>query len=167
MADETQYASSSHQSHEHTPNVSDSHQSVFSEFKKPIFWFCVAIIFITLLIFIFLPTLFALLGVFWPKIFSGTSALQQLTNNLNSLVGYVSMIVGIGSIVYAYISNQSMKMQSQNQQQFLDALREENEQILSTVHQIYTSNQQFFKQFDRFDNLKYSSLNTPESANEQ
>lgn len=168
MENETQHDPVNGQGHTpDTPDNPDKSQNIFYEFRKQLFWLCVIFASLLIVIFILLPATFASLGAMWPQTFSGSAALQVLGNHLNSLVGYVSMVVGIASIFYAYTSNRSMKVQSQNQQLFLDSLRKEIELILSTVYQIRSTNEEIAARFDRSDNLGYSSLNTPESANEQ
>lgn len=117
-----------------------------------------------IIIYLILPTLFILLGSMWPKIFPGTAAANQLRNNVNSLVGIISLLVGIFSIYYSYTANKSMEIQSHNQQRFLEELREENNQIILKLSQISQTNERLF---DKIENLQGKQLSSPEKANEQ
>lgn len=117
-----------------------------------------------IIIFLILPALFILLSNMWPTIFSGAAATKQLSNNVNSLVGIISLLVGIFSIYYSYTANKSMEVQSQSQQRFLEELRTENSQIILKLYQISQTNERLF---DKIENLQGKQLSSPEKANEQ
>lgn len=119
---------------------------------------------ILITIFLILPALFILLSNMWPTIFSGAAATKQLSNNVNSLVGIISLLVGIFSIYYSYTANKSMEVQSKNQQHFLEELRTESNQIMLKLFQI---NQTSERLFDKIENLQGKQLSSPEKANEQ
>lgn len=134
------------------------------KFSHKLYWIVTATIALLVFIFLILPALFILLGVMWPETFSGAAAAEQLRNNVNSLVGVVSLAVGIFSIYYSYTANKSMETQSQSQQRFLEELRNENSQIIQKLSKIDQTSQQVF---DKINNLREKRLRGPAEANEE
>lgn len=135
-----------------------------TQFSETVFLVVTILMVVLVVIFLILPCLFILLSSMWPKIFSGTAAMNRLSSNVNSLVGIVSLLVGIFSIYYSYTANKSMEGQSKNQQHFLEELRVESSQIILKLSQISQTNERLF---DKIENLQGKQLNSPEKANEQ
>ena len=119
------------------------------------------------LLFVFLPTLFALLSVMWPNIFHGDTAVDQLNKNVNSLIGIISLLVGICSILYAYHSNRLMNIQSQKQQNFLVSLCDDTKKAFSTLDDLSKTSRSFFSKFDREFDVRYKKPSEGNDANEE
>lgn len=115
---------------EHSEQADENNLSLFIRFGSELFKIGIALSLILITIFIILPTLFLLLGAMWPCVFSGTKAIAQLEDNVNSLVGVVSLFVGISSIAYAYSSNRTMEKQSRRQEQVLNEIRERQQRLV-------------------------------------
>lgn len=152
-------------------NVADNPNSENVSLKKQkhtdwlhLFWkpiLCIGIVF--LIIFIFLPAIFVLLGSLWPDLIPGIEAISQLNNSVNKLVGIVSLVVGVVSIIYSYSSNKNMEAQSIRQESFLQDLKSLLETNLSTLNEMKESNRVFY---NKFTNMAGVKLNAPTNAHE-
>lgn len=94
---------------------------------------CIWIGVVLLIVFIILPALLLLMGNVFPAYISTDGALLQLNNNVNSLVGIASLIVGVVSIVYASSSNLHMDMQQQRNEDFMKQLSEKIDVLQSDL----------------------------------
>lgn len=106
----------------------DSKKEDFGSFlqsrRRVLFWIITAIVCLAICIYFFLPSVFILLDHVFPGTYDGTGALQQLSDNINSAVGMVSLAVGVFSIKYAYDSNKRMEKHTQDQDSFLQEITE-------------------------------------------
>ncbi|MDE6947151.1 MAG: hypothetical protein K2P14_08220 [Anaeroplasmataceae bacterium] len=73
-------------------------------------------------VFIIIPAMLLLVGVFFPEESFSYAVLDRLYNNINSLVGLVSLVVGVCSILYSYFANEKMEIHSLEQEAFLQKL---------------------------------------------
>lgn len=101
----------------------ESFGSFLQSKRHTLFLISTVIICLAICIWFFLPSIFILLDHVFPRTFDGTGALQQLSDNINSAVGIVSLGVGVISIKYAYNSNKRMEKHTQNQDSFLQEIR--------------------------------------------
>lgn len=102
----------------------ESFGSFLQSKRHTLFLISTVIICLAICIWFFLPSIFILLDHVFPGTFDGTGALQQLSDNINSAVGIVSLGVGVVSIKYAYDSNKRMEKHTQNQDSFLQEIKE-------------------------------------------
>lgn len=147
------------QSSEDVSSNKTKHTDWFHLFWTPTL--CIGIVF--LIIFIFLPAIFVLLGSLWPDLIPGIEAISQLNNSVNKLVGIVSLAVGVCSIIYSYISNKHMEVQSEIQRSFLQELKSMLETNLFTLKEMKESNSAFY---NKFANMADEKLSAPTNANE-
>lgn len=117
-------------------------------------------------VFILLPGLFILLGSAFPDYISSDGALQQLSENVNSLVGFFGLIVGAYSIYYAIASNNLLDKQRLQQANFLKDIDRKVDNINSGLMRLQSDNEKLFDRIEKFDsekrNTKKSKLNTME-----
>lgn len=95
-------------------------KSVISRYFDLMVGFVVAM----LIVFFLLPGLFILLSAMWPKIFSGSSALTVLSENVNRTVGYISLVLGILSIYFSLRSDKVLDAQIQQQDEFISQIKQ-------------------------------------------
>lgn len=111
-----------------------------------------------------LPIVFVLLGGMWPTIFKGTVAIQALKDNVDSIVGVISLFVGLFSIAYTWMSNKVLDSQKLQQDEFLHSLDEKVSEIKTMVK---TNSDEHKNIFDRIESLKGVGSMEPGLANEE
>lgn len=107
--------------------------SIVQLLLKILIWLGVIVIGVTII----LPIIFILLGSACPNYFSSDGALIQLNQNVNALVGYCSLAVGICSIIYASLSNRRVDEQQQQNQVFLHQLSDKLDELQRSNIQLF------------------------------
>lgn len=145
-----------------TKTNKDSKRSKSSGYKKAYLfkvcvWFFVAVCFV----FFILPTLFVLLGVMWPTVFSGTEAVKQLNENINSWVGIIGLALAVFSLYYSIeTSNTANKLQEHSDNTLNSIIGE----IADLKKEVSNGNQRIY---DVVKDKTNSALQTAEKSEEQ
>lgn len=98
-------------------------------------------------VYVIIPAICISLGNICPAYFSSDGALVSLTNNLNDLVGYCSLIVGVVSILYAFSSNRRVNEQQRRNEEFM-------KELSNKIDELQKSN---FKLFDQVVNAQQNN----------
>lgn len=113
--------------------INEKQESSNNIYKMTILIMTCVIVFV----FIILPVVFILLANVFPNSISSDGALLQLMNNVNSLVGYCSLLVGVFSIYYAYQSNKLLDKHQEKHEEFLREISEKVRDIEAGNSKIY------------------------------
>ncbi len=119
-----------------------------------------------MVVFVILPVAVVFLAGISPKSFTNDAAitaLESLRDGFNGIITLVSLIVGIVSIVYAWISSNTMEKQSERQEAVLQYLQRESAKILQEVA---IMNERMTIISERRGDLGYTTPRDPKAADE-
>lgn len=115
----------------------DSDKSKKTSVKELFLKICIWLGVVVIVVFIILPTIFITIGNVFPNSISSEGALTSLSNGVNTLVGWCSLIVGVVSIVYAYISNQRVDEQQYRNEVFMKELSNKIDELQNSNTKIF------------------------------
>lgn len=137
------------------------------QYGKTVFNTCLVLGIVLVSVLIILPAAILILATIFPKWFvaeAAVNALNQLHNGVSETIAYVSLAVGVVSIVYAHLSGKTMDKQSRQQEDVLRSLQQESIEILG---QLIVTNERMSMMIEKGGNLGYHPPSGPEVADEE
>lgn len=137
-----------------------------STHKVVAFYVGLALIVVTVVVFVILPAAVVFLAGISPESFTNVAAVkasESLRDGVNGIITLVSLIVGIVSIVYACISSNTVEKQSERQEAVLQYLQRESAKILQEVA---VMNERIIIISERRGDLGYTTPRDPKAADE-
>lgn len=140
----------------------DYKRSKANGYKKAyLFKVCVWFFVVVCFVFFVLPTLFVLLGVMWPSVFSGVEAVKQLNENINSWVGIIGLALAVFSLYYSIeTSNTANKLQEHSDNTLNSIIGE----IANLKNEVSNGNQRIY---DVVKDKTNSTLQAEDRSDEQ
>lgn len=120
-------------------NGRDNRCSFLIKFCTPIFWLG----FVTFVILFLLPALFVFIGDLLPDLVASEVAIERFYSNISYGVGIVSLIVGVISIFYSYMSNKNLDAQARAHENFMVELRNKMDDVIRILWRIRESSISF------------------------
>lgn len=127
--------------------------SILSHYRTLIIVVLVAVI----VIFILLPALVILLSTIWPDTFPGVAALKVLSDNVNKVIGAISVILGGISIYMAVKTDKVFQEQKQQQNSFMTHIEGYTRKMSESIDRLI---------YDRTKDKTGTTLQNPHEANE-
>ena len=149
-------------------NESNNHEGNFwGQYGRTVFKACLALGIVLVSVLIILPAAILMLANIFPSYFpakTAVNALDEFHSGVIEAVAWISLVVGVVSIVYAHRSGKTMDKQSQRQEAVLQSLQQETVEIL---RQLSVTNERMAMMSEKGGNLEYHPPSGPEAADEE
>lgn len=110
-----------------------------------------------IIIFFLLPALFILLSTAWPNTFSGDGAVKVLSDNVNKVIGVISVILGSISIYLAVKTDKVFREEKQQQDSFMMRIEDYTQKMSKSIDRLL---------YDGTMDKSNARLRPPDEANE-